>query len=74
MWLFKNILMLFFQNLVMLCPKIIEFAPKKNFNFCTQKKVNGLASINSGCEQAQLDELTDAMGVRIDSTWSIVYH
>jgi hypothetical protein len=57
----------------MLSPKIIEFAPKKKFNFCTQKKANGLA-INSGGKQAQLDELTDAMGVRIDSTWSIVYH
>jgi hypothetical protein len=26
------------KNLVMLSPKIIEFAPKKILNFCTQKK------------------------------------
>jgi hypothetical protein len=38
MWLLKNILMLYFQILVMLSPKIIEFTPKKILNFCTQKK------------------------------------
>jgi len=41
MWLFKNTLMPFFQNLVMLSPKIIEFSPKKILNFGTQKKEMG---------------------------------
>jgi hypothetical protein len=58
----------------MLSPKIIEFAPKKFWIFALKKRLNGLGSINSGSEQAQMDELTDAMGVRIDSTWSIFYH